>query len=453
MAKQHIESAILLLMQALDATGQREVPRSKIVAHLGESPATINRYLTKLIDNKKLMRIGKGPATRYQLAGTRSEPKQEGLAALAMSLDWGTDALKVKAYLNQPIGARTPVSYQRQFVDDYTPNVSHLLPQALAESLYREGRMQGQLPASTYARKVLEQLLIDLSWTSSRLEGNRYTLLATQELFHLGKSADAADTDAVMLLNHKEAIEFLVDAVPQHGLTTMVVRNVHGVLMNNLLPDVEALGTIRQKIVNISDTVYLPAQNPHLLGEMLDQIVDKARHVKNPIEAAFFLWTNLAYLQPFDDGNKRVSRVCANIPLMLYNCAPLSFLDVAPNDYAQAMMGIYELMNVDMAVELFAWTYRRSIKKYSAVLDSIGTPNPFRVRYRERISEAVRRVVENEQAIDAIVTELDIPAADRQDFAAMLRNDLRHLDAFNCARYRLGMSKTEEWVNRGRPVS
>jgi Fic family protein len=452
MAKQQIESAIISLMQALDANSQREVPRSKIVAHLGESPATINRYLTKLVDNKKLMRTGKGPATRYQLAGTRSEAGQESSAALAMSLDWGANALKVKADLNQPIGARTPVSYQRQFVDDYTPNVSHLLPQALAESLYREGRMQGQLPASTYARKVLEQLLIDLSWTSSRLEGNRYTLLATQELFNLGKSADATDTDAVMLLNHKEAIEFLVDAVPQHGLTMMVVRNVHGVLMNNLLPDVEALGAIRQKIVNISDTVYLPAQNPHLLGEMLDQIVDKARHVKNPIEAAFFLWSNLAYLQPFDDGNKRVSRVCANIPLMLYNCAPLSFLDVEPNDYAQAMMGIYELLNVDMAVELFAWTYRRSIKKYSAVIDSIGTPDPFRARYRERIGEAVRRVVENEQAIDAIVTELDIPAADRQDFAAMLRNDLRHLDAFNCARYRLEMSKTEEWVNRGRPV-
>jgi Fic family protein len=461
MAKPEIESAILAVLQEFARTGVHEVPSHQLISRLGEAPATTNRYIAKLLLKKRLQRLGKGNATRYCLA----VPEATKLVAMtATNVDnnfdyiphngaphWSTNTLKIKTYLDLPLGARIPVSYQRQWIDDYHPNTSYLLSSSLMASLYEEGRMKEQLPASTYARKVLEQLLIDLSWTSSKLEGNRYTLLATQELFSLGKAADVADTDAIMLLNHKEAIEFLVDAVPNYGLNTMVVRNVHGILMNNLLPDVEALGAIRRKIVNISGTVYLPSQNPHLLREMLDQIVSKASLVKNPIEAAFFLWINLAYLQPFEDGNKRVSRVCANIPLMLYNCAPLSFLDVDPLDYAQAMIGVYELQNIGMAVELFAWTYRRSVKKYSAIIESMGMPDAFRAHYRQQIGEAVRKVIEDQQTVDNAVAALDIPSKDSTEFATMLLNDLRHLDVYNCARYRLSMTKTELWIKQGKP--
>jgi Fic family protein len=107
---------------------------------------------------------------------------------------------------------------------------------------------------------VLEQLLIDLSWSSSRLEGNRYTLLATEELFRSGSRE--GDMDAVMLLNHKAAIEFMVDAVPEYGLSSPVIRNFHALLMQDLLDDVHSLGAIRQKVVNISDTTYVPSFPP-----------------------------------------------------------------------------------------------------------------------------------------------------------------------------------------------
>jgi len=157
-----------------------------------------------------------------------------------------------------------------------------------------------------------------------------------------------------MLLNHKAAIEFLVDAVPTQGMTMSLVRNLHAVLMQDLLASTEGLGAIRKKVVNISDTTYVPMQVPAFLEEMLDNVIGKARLVKNPIEAAFFVWVNLAYLQPFEDGNKRTSRLAANIPLMLYNCAPLSFIDVDTNDYALAMLGVYEFLDVSMAVDLFA---------------------------------------------------------------------------------------------------
>ncbi|GAC1434486.1 MAG: hypothetical protein NVSMB6_31710 [Burkholderiaceae bacterium] len=163
-------------------------------------------------------------------------------------------------------GNANPVSYRRGFIDSYEPNHSSLLPAQLAAALAREGAMTGQQPAGTYARKVLEPLLIDLSWSSSRLEGNRYTLPDTEELFARG--AVKGDTDAVMLLNHKEAIEFMVDAVPEYGPGTGLVSNIHAILMRDLLMDSASLGTIRRKVVNISGTVYTPLQMPAQLAEL-----------------------------------------------------------------------------------------------------------------------------------------------------------------------------------------
>jgi hypothetical protein len=117
------------------------------------------------------------------------------------------------------LGTRTPVAYDSGFVSSYIPNQSSLLPPQLAADLYHAGRSQDQQPAGTYAREVLEQLLIDLSWSSSRLEGNNKSLLDTKALFELGQQGGPLDEDTLMLLNHKSAIEFMVDAVPTEGIT------------------------------------------------------------------------------------------------------------------------------------------------------------------------------------------------------------------------------------------
>ncbi|MFC4274037.1 Fic family protein [Achromobacter aloeverae] len=348
------------------------------------------------------------------------------------------------------MGTRHPVSYQRTFVDRYQPNASSLLPGTLAAELHGLGKSKDQQPAGTYARKVLEQLLIDLSWYSSRLEGNRISLLDTRALFEKGRS-ESDDRDATMLLNHKDAIEFMVDAVPTEGITPPVLRNLQSLLMRDLLPDSADLGAIRQKIVNIQDTVYVPSQVPHLLEETLRAIVDKARAIHNPVEAAFFLWVHLAYLQPFVDGNKRTSRLAANMPLMLANCSPLSFLDVGRTDYALAMLGIYERLDVTLAVELFDWTYRRSIAKYQAIIESMGGPDPLRVRYREQLGEAIQQIVHFGRSLESAVQALHVAETDAAAFRAMLNTELTHLESYNCARYRLPIGKTQAWIDRGRP--
>ncbi len=113
------------------------------------------------------------------------------------------------------------------------------------------------------------------------------SLLDTRELFARGRDG-GADSDATMLLNHKEAIEFMVEAVPEQGMTVLVIRNLHGVLMQGLLADPNAVGAIRRKIVQVEESVYTPTQVPQLLEEMLALIVEKARAINNPLEAAFF---------------------------------------------------------------------------------------------------------------------------------------------------------------------
>ncbi|MFM0594214.1 MULTISPECIES: Fic family protein [Paraburkholderia] len=412
----------------------------------------MNRALARLVATGVLERNGAGRAVTYRISPlpsatpTIAQDQQEARDSPA----WCYQSTELVAALSAPLGTRKPVSYQRVFVDGYQPNVSSLLPASLAAQLQEKGKSKDQQPAGTYARKVLEQLLIDLSWSSSRLEGNRKSRLDTRELFERGRS-ESDDRDATMLLNHKEAIEFMVDAVPTEGMTVPVVRNLQSLLMRDLLQDPADLGAIRSKIVNIHGSVYLPSQVPNLLEEMLRQIVDKATRVHNPVEAAFFLWVNLAYLQPFVDGNKRTSRLSANMPLMLSNCAPLSFLDVEQTDYALAMLGVYERLDVSLAVELFDWTYRRSIDKYQVIVESMGGPDPLRARYREHLGEAIRQIVFFGSTLAQAIEAAGIPPVDVAVFNAMLNTELAHLEAYNCARYRMPMTKTQAWIDKGRP--
>ena len=426
---------------------------SEIAAAVRAPRPTVNRALAALVLAGQIRKHGAGPSTQYAPASdvvpqmASSVPKRSGTPEVPPRV--AEVAQGLRASLSRPLGVRTPVTYERAFVDSYRPNDSSLLPPGLAQALYNQGRPAGQYPAGTVAVRVLEQLLIDLSWHSSHLEGNRKSLLDTRELFATGHG-DPNDPDVTMLLNHKEAIEFMVEQAPLQGLTMAMVRNLHAILMQNLLQDPTAAGAIRRRVVTIDSSVYQPTHVPALLEEMLRLIIDKAREIRNPIEASFFLWINIAYLQPFEAGNKRTSRLSANLPLLLSNCAPLSFLDVEPEAYAYAMMGVYEERDVSLAVELFTATYLRSIDKYRVALQSFGVGTTLRARYRVQLADAVRRVVAGEQLTDVTRT-LHIPTEDQQEFMNTVHAELAHLEVWNCARFRLSIPEVEQWIAAGRP--
>ncbi|MEB0137054.1 Fic family protein [Actimicrobium sp. CCC2.4] len=423
---------------------------------LNVSRPTLNRTVRDLVAAGFLDKQGDGRSTRY----VASEAARDALAAStpypptptgSNLLWWSQAALLLVESLRAPLGTRTPVGYDRAFVSDYIPNQSSLLPLQLATELYSAGRSQDQHPAGTYAREVLEQLLIDLSWSSSRLEGNNKSLLDTKALFELGEGTDAMDEDTLMLLNHKNAIEFMVEAVPTEGITMPVLVDLQAKLMRDLLKDARDIGSIRRRIVNIDGSVYSPSNIPTLLEDTLQDIIDKARQIRNPVEAAFFLWVNVAYLQPFADGNKRTSRLSANMPLLLYNCAPLSFLDVERTDYATAMMGVYEQRNVSAAVELFEFIYRRSIQKYSVLRASLSVPDPLRARYRKTLNELMQFVVFYGKTLYDALSEVPVDTADLAALRAIANTELDQLEQYNGARYNLARGMTQRWIDAGRP--
>jgi hypothetical protein len=114
------------------------------------------------------------------------------------------------------------------------------------------------------------------------------------------------------------------------------------------------------------------------------------------------------------------------------------------------MLGVYERLDMTLAAELYAWTYRRSVEKYQAVVESMGGPDPLRARYREQLGEAVRQIVYFGAVLDQAMEKLSIPAADSAVFNNMLKTELQTLEPYNCARYRLPIGKTREWIEKGR---
>lgn len=424
---------------------------------------TLQRRLTLLVNQDRLVRLGRGPATRYLLPSPKIEIQAE-TGRLALKGDPATvetyipiseESESIRDVVRQPMQKRQPVGYNRAFLDDYRPNETVYLPSNVRVRLLELGKStNGDLPAGTYARRILDRLLIDLSWNSSRLEGNTYSLLETERLLELGESAAGKDAqEAQMILNHKSAIEMLVEYSEDVGFNRFTILNLHALLSENLLPDASACGRLRQISVGIAGTVFHPLDVPQLIDECFRQIIDTAAAISNPFEQAFFVMVHMPYLQPFEDVNKRVSRLAANLPFIRRNLSPLSFVDVPERAYVEAILAVYELNRVELLRDVFVWAYERSCARYSAVRQSIGEPDPFRLKYRDVIGETVADVVRskmNKTAANAFIerqaTE-ELPEKDRARFTEVAATELQTLHEGNIARYRLRPSEYKDWLD------
>ncbi|EQD70087.1 filamentation induced by cAMP protein Fic, partial [mine drainage metagenome] len=157
--------------------------------------------------------------------------------------------------------------------------------------------------------------------------------------------------------------------------------------------DPMAAGRLRRIAVGIERSTFHPAEVPQLIEECFDQILAAAAAISDPFEQVFFVMVQLPYLQPFDNVNKRVSRLAANIPLIKGNLSPLSFTDVPRSTYTDAMLGVYELNKIDLLKDVFIWAYERSAARYAAVRQSLGEPDPFRLRHRAALREIIGEVI------------------------------------------------------------
>ncbi|MFN2375274.1 MAG: Fic family protein [Candidatus Binatia bacterium] len=254
-----------------------------------------------------------------------------------------------------------------------------------------------------------------------------------------------------MILNHKEALEFLVNSAEDVGFHRYTILNLHALLANNLLADPTATGRLRRIGVGIEQSVFHPLEVPQQIEECFDQLLATTEAIRDPFEQAFFFMVQMPYLQPFDDVNQRVSRLAANIPLLKANLVPLSFTDVPRSIYTEAILGVYELRRVDLLKDVFVWAYERSAARYTAVRQSVGEPDPFRMRHRENLRRVVREIVLgplNRQAAIrhlALWTVGKVDTAECDRFREMAEDELLGLHEGNFARYQLRPSEFTAW--------
>jgi len=425
------------------------------------------RLLAELVKEGHAVTKGKGRGHRYFGVAASPEDAEKDTAKENVQTNMQTntqsnesfpafisvsvDSLDILRYINQPIEARKPVGYQREFVESYQPNITWYLSPSLRRQLHEMGKTTDRTqPAGTYSRAILNRLLIDLSWASSHLEGNTYSRLDTRELIEDGRTAQGkAILETQMILNHKSAIELLVENIESVQFNAFTLKNIHSALSENLLPNPADEGRIRQHAVDIGKSVYRPLTVNSQLEEAFNTLLNKAFEINDPFEQSFFMMVHLPYLQPFADINKRTSRLAANLPLFRANLCPLTFLDVPEQAYSRAMLGVYEMTRVELLRDLFVWAYERSTQEYLAIQQHLAQPDPLRFTWRDFIKQTINRVVvtPTEEPFSIIQQAVisTIPDAEQQALQALIIEELRRLHEGVLARYGLRPSQFSEW--------
>ncbi|MEI6207352.1 MAG: type I restriction-modification enzyme R subunit C-terminal domain-containing protein [Desulfuromonadales bacterium] len=249
---------------------------------------TVQRWLAELAAKRHIAAIGKGKATIYRLLTPTDirmvSPESEAPGAAEnyeTYIPLSEEGREIFSQVRRPRGARTPVGYERSFLDAYITNTTWYLGEMTRKHLHRIGDTgEFKRPAGTYGRAILNRLLIDLSWASSRLEGNTYSRIDTQNLIEFGRYAEGKDAqEAQMILNHKTAIELLLDEAESVGFDTHTFLSLHGLLSENLMPDPDASGRLRSRPVQIGGSVFVPLAAPQLIEECFHNILRKASEI------------------------------------------------------------------------------------------------------------------------------------------------------------------------------
>lgn len=419
------------------------------------SRRTAQRWIQQFLGDGRLQAQGAGRARRYRVLTPATGPQTTTPPPWVGAIPLSADSSDVLAYISQPVQARKPVGYQPDFLERYRPGETHYLSEPLRRQLHRMGRTaQVGAPAGTYSRAILNRLLIDLSWASSHLEGNTYTRLDTRALIEQGRVAQGKATiETQMILNHKTAIELLVENIETVGFDRYTLLNLHSALAENLLPNPADEGRIRQHAVDIGQSVYRPLSGAVAIEAALETMLGKAARITDPFEQSLFLLVHLPYLQPFADMNKRTSRLMANLPLFRANLCPLTFVDVPESAYGSATLGVYEMTRVELLRDLFVWAYERSTQEYLAIRQTLAEPDPLRLHWRDLIRETIRSVVTQPDRdplalIDEAVSRAGVPARERADVQALAIEELRRLHEGVLARYGLRPSEFLNWQRR-----
>lgn len=325
--------------------------RTEIMAGLTKAPSdsTMKRLLSAAVKEGNIETVGRGPATKYKLT-----PQ----AQVTMPLDLAT-------YFDKDIDEReVQESFNFDLIRDVLPKVEIFTKEELevlnAAQMEFEKNTEGMTELEY--RKEMERLGVDLSWKSSQIEGNTYSLLETERLLKDKQTASGkTKEEAIMLLNHKDALDFVLD-VPDYlkELSVPRIENIHSILTKELEVD----RNIRHRRVGITGTNYRPLDNEFQIREALEDTCTLVNGKDNVFEKALLTLVLLSYIQAFVDGNKRTARITSNAVLIVNGYCPISFRTVDSIDYKKAMLMFYEQNNIAAFKKIFIEQFLFAVKTY-----------------------------------------------------------------------------------------
>lgn len=313
------------------------------------SDATIKRVLSKAVKDGMVLVIGKGRATKYRLT-------PQAYVTMDLNLD---------TYFDKDVDEReVQEGFNFELINDILPKVELFAPEELniLNSAQEQFRQHLSEMNDTEYRKEMERLGIDLSWKSSQIEGNTYSLLETERLLREKETASGKTKDeAIMLLNHKDALDFILD-VPDYlqPLKVNRIEDIHSILTKEL--GVER--NIRHRRVGITGTNYRPLDNEFQIREALEDSVRLINSKSVVFDKALLALVLLSYIQAFTDGNKRTARIVSNGILIANGYCPISFRTVDSIDYKKAMLLFYEQYNIAAFKRIFIDQFLFAVKTY-----------------------------------------------------------------------------------------
>jgi len=457
------------IAQILIQHAERWIPPAEIKAELPDVPdRTLRRWLGGLVQEGVIERSGSRKGTRYRWKPTVNE--EQRLPAAAGDADTGRSTTQIQPVfspeseqllkrIEAPLYTRPPFTYSEEWVASYVPNQSSYLTAEQRAQLHARGKrspLYGQ--AGTYIQKIYNRLLIDLSYNSARLEGNTYTLADTEHLVIQGVSAPGKlDAERIMILNHKEAIRYLVQNIRSLTPNEETIRTLHYLLSDSLVAPGMA-GQIRSDSIGVTGTTYAPLEGKERLTQFLNQLLDTARRIEDPFEQSVFLLGHISYLQAFVDVNKRTARLASIIPLITQDYVPQSFVDVSKDDYLKATIVFYELNDARPLAELYCWAYRRSCLHFDTSVQVVGFDEiaaRYRPLRRALVAELVRSLVPPETVIGFIEARLtdEVQPQHRDKFKQDVLVELDHLDVSRMGGLGITREQLEAWLNLRTPQS
>ena len=314
-----------------------------------KSLATVKRILSKLIQERLIISTGRGKSTRYHLS-----PVYKLL-----------EPIDIERYYEKEIDERQiNENFNFLIISDILPEINLFTEEEINRlNLLQDIFTKNISELNEYEyKKELERLAIDLSWKSSQIEGNTYSLLETERLLKEKETAAGkSKNEAVMLLNHKDAIDFIVEK-PDYlfPLKSSKIEDIHSILTKELAVD----RNIRKRRVGISGTNYKPIDNEFQIKEALVGMCNLINEKVNVFEKALLALVLTSYIQPFVDGNKRTARIICNAILINYKYCPISFRTVDSVDYKKAMLLFYEQNNIVNIKKIFIEQYEFAVKTY-----------------------------------------------------------------------------------------